>query len=102
MEEAMEIHKITKVNGIMSARGLLKNPALFLGPEQTPIECIDKFLEYSLDYGSSTKTIHHHMLEMLESILPKKDLREFQDISCISGIIDFWNEWTNKKSSVGK
>ncbi|KAJ1913635.1 tRNA dihydrouridine synthase [Mycoemilia scoparia] len=39
-EQADQLHKETGVNGIMSARGLLKNPAFFAGHDYTPLECV--------------------------------------------------------------
>ncbi|PVU94877.1 hypothetical protein BB559_002897 [Furculomyces boomerangus] len=40
LEQANEIYEYTGVNGVMSARGLLKNPSLFSGNSITPLECV--------------------------------------------------------------
>lgn len=39
--DANEIYAKTNVDGVMSARGLLRNPALFAGYDYTPWECIE-------------------------------------------------------------
>lgn len=40
-KDADEMYEKTGVDGVMSARGLLQNPALFAGYETTPWECIE-------------------------------------------------------------
>lgn len=39
--DAEEMYEKTGVDGVMSARGLLQNPAFFSGYEYTPWECIE-------------------------------------------------------------
>lgn len=41
LKDADEMYEKTGVDGVMSARGLLQNPALFAGYETTPWECIE-------------------------------------------------------------
>ncbi|ROT75906.1 tRNA-dihydrouridine synthase 4-like [Penaeus vannamei] len=38
MDDADRIQKITGVNGVMAARGILENPAMYAGYESTPLE----------------------------------------------------------------
>jgi tRNA-dihydrouridine synthase 4 len=48
MADVEEIYSKTNVDGVMSARGLLRNPALFAGYEYTPWECIEVSLSTGL------------------------------------------------------
>lgn len=41
IKDVDEMYEKTGVDGVMSARGLLQNPALFAGHETTPWECIE-------------------------------------------------------------
>lgn len=58
LEDAKRITAQTGVNGVMAARGLLENPALFAGHEKTPQETVAKFMAYAcksgLRHGEST------------------------------------------------
>jgi tRNA-dihydrouridine synthase len=56
MADVEEIYSKTNVDGVMSARGLLRNPALFAGYEYTPWECIEVSLIDRLENLLSTST----------------------------------------------
>lgn len=56
MADVEEIYSKTNVDGVMSARGLLRNPALFAGYEYTPWECIEVSLIDRLENFLSTST----------------------------------------------
>lgn len=45
---------------MMSARGLLENPALFSGASTTPVECMAFFLRTSMMFGQPFQTTHRH------------------------------------------
>lgn len=61
LNDAENIYKQTGVNGVMSARGLLKNPALFAGYDFTPWDCIESFVRLSIAYGTNHFIFHHHL-----------------------------------------
>jgi tRNA-dihydrouridine synthase 4 len=75
---------------MMSARGILRNPALFAGYDEAPWECYNNFIKYSLEYGSSFTTVHRHICFMLSSVSSKYDMLEFENLNSISGIKDFF------------
>ncbi|TGO39106.1 hypothetical protein BHYA_0060g00170 [Botrytis hyacinthi] len=52
------------VDGVMSARGLLENPALFAGYASTPWECVDVFMNQVLKQPIPFKLVVHHLSEM--------------------------------------
>ncbi|TEY67458.1 hypothetical protein BOTCAL_0125g00220 [Botryotinia calthae] len=54
----------TGVSGVMSARGLLENPALFAGYTSTPWECVDLFMNQVLKQPIPFKLVVHHLSEM--------------------------------------
>ncbi|ORX68910.1 FMN-linked oxidoreductase [Linderina pennispora] len=63
VEDADEMYEKTGVDGVMSARGLLQNPALFAGYEHTPLEAVQKYRQ--LRAGIRHTDIHlpppHHV-----------------------------------------
>lgn len=88
---ATEIEQKTKVDGVMTARALLENPALFAGYDQTPWECIEKFIRYSLEYGTQSSIFHHHLAKMTTSILSPSNHRMLNSLTnaSIPAILDF-------------
>lgn len=56
---------ISLTAGVMAARGLLQNPALFSGYERTPMECVEDWINIALSLGTPTKTLHKHLMFML-------------------------------------
>uniref|UniRef100_A0A915E8W2 DUS-like FMN-binding domain-containing protein n=1 Tax=Ditylenchus dipsaci TaxID=166011 RepID=A0A915E8W2_9BILA len=75
-EEALEMTRITKADGIMVANGLLANPALFGGHPKTPWRCFDlnDSLEMTFD------NFHHHLMFMLRAVLPKQQRIAFNEL----------------------
>jgi tRNA-dihydrouridine synthase 4 len=106
--DAIKFASETGADGIMSARGLLTNPALFSkkGQEQNEkqlrLECIRDFIDIvtqCADYSISFPHVHRHIMFMLngyeneaKSILSSSDTCSFAEISSIAGIIDFLSE----------
>lgn len=83
----------------MSARGILSNPALFAGYSKPPLKCIDEYMKFSIELGQDNfKITHHHVLMMLEHYLTNEQIREFNNVTCTIGIMDFLEEnLKNKK-----
>lgn len=99
LEEAEELQKFTGVNGIMSARGLLENPALFAGFKKTPWEAVTRYVDLSLKYGSCHAILHHHLVTMLQHQLPTSTARYFNTLASIPSILDFITEISEGISS---
>lgn len=89
MQEAETVATETGANGIMAARGLLRNPALFSGVDCTPRPLIREFVERSLGYGTSCFIFHHHLSFMLEAQLDSSTRKLFNTMTNVSGILDF-------------
>ena len=92
MDEAERVAKITGCNGIMAARGLLANPAMFNGNDITPIETIYEFVRNSLKYGSSSFVFQQHLSFMLEKRLDPSQRKLFHTLCGTPAILDFLNE----------
>ena len=91
-QEAEDLYSQTGADGIMSARGLLENPALFAGYNKTPWEAVERYIELAIRYGSCHAIMHHHLVTMMQSILPASSARHFNTLSSIPSIINFINE----------
>ena len=88
LTEANEMQKYTNTDGVMVAQGLLNNPALFTGVEKTPKECVEKFIQLSLENGTNHYIFHHHLMYMLTSWMSKKERKVFNQLGTIPSIID--------------
>ncbi|KAL8291442.1 hypothetical protein RQP46_002420 [Phenoliferia psychrophenolica] len=92
-EEAEETRRRCGVKGVMSARGLLANPALFAGYEKTPIAALSEFVDIATDTGLIFPLFHRHMAYMLEAHLGKKrDRMYFNSLNSHAGVIDFLDD----------
>lgn len=78
----------TGVDGVMSARGLLANPALFTGFTETPADCVRDFVDLALSIGGiTTRCFHQHIAMMLFNTLAKEERREFQALKSVPSIL---------------
>ncbi|KAI8826928.1 uncharacterized protein EV422DRAFT_491240 [Fimicolochytrium jonesii] len=92
LTDADRIVDYTGVDGVMAARGLLENPALFAGYEHTPIEAVQKFVRLSTGYGSAHFILHHHLMYMLDSSMSKAEKKTFNVLTSTPGVIDYLSE----------
>lgn len=76
----------------MAARGMLANPAMFLGFEKTPLSCVQEWVNISLDLNTIFNCFHHHLVFMLEHILPKEGRRIFNCLKTKSDVLEFLKE----------
>lgn len=58
--------------GVMSARGILQNPALYIGYPVVPNECILDWVHTGLSLGIPYHTWHQHFMYMLFPIHNKQ------------------------------
>ncbi|KAI4815322.1 hypothetical protein KUCAC02_005471 [Chaenocephalus aceratus] len=72
LRDVESIHQLTGVDGVMAARGLLANPAMFSGYEDAPLECIWDWVDMAIEQGTSFTCFHQHLIYMLERKLPLK------------------------------
>ena len=75
--------------GVMSARGMLSNPALFAGFNKTPLSCVQDWINISQDLQTPFNCFHHHLVFMLEQTLPKSKRCSFNKLRTWTEVLDF-------------
>lgn len=75
--------------GVMAARGLLANPAMFTGYEDTPLECIWDWVDISIEQGTPFTCFHHHLIYMLERVSSQPERKVFNSLYSTSAVIDY-------------
>ena len=85
----------TGVDGVMAARGILSNPAMYDGYTETPLHCIEQWVDISLHCGITFTSFHHHLMFMLEKIQSKTDRRIFNNLNSIPSVLEFLRDHYN-------
>ncbi|KAM3875251.1 tRNA-dihydrouridine(20a/20b) synthase [NAD(P)+]-like [Diretmus argenteus] len=83
------IRQLTGVDGVMAARGLLANPAMFAGYEDTPLECVWDWVDIAMEQGTPFTCFHHHLIYMLERVSSQPERKVFNSLSSTSAVIDY-------------
>uniref|UniRef100_A0A1A9WKD7 DUS-like FMN-binding domain-containing protein n=1 Tax=Glossina brevipalpis TaxID=37001 RepID=A0A1A9WKD7_9MUSC len=105
-EDACNLHEQTNADGIMSARGLLANPALFnpyyKNQCTTPLTCVQDWLNIGAQTDSNLHFMcfHHHLTFMWSSNMKKKPRLEFNSFTRKQQIYDFFKEKYHIEPSV--
>lgn len=92
LAESNAIIARTNADGVMAARGLLQNPAMFTGVEHTPVECVKKYMVLAIASGTTHFIFHHHLMYMLESSMSRAEKRMFNILYSIPSILDYMEE----------
>ena len=92
MDDAHMVQEKTGVDGVMAARGILSNPAMYAGYDETPIECIKDWLDISTEYGCQFSIFHHHLIHMLENITSRTEKRVFNSLTGTATVLEFLND----------
>ncbi|XP_029142435.1 tRNA-dihydrouridine(20a/20b) synthase [NAD(P)+]-like [Protobothrops mucrosquamatus] len=89
LKDVESIHERTGADGVMVARGLLANPALFAGYEDTPLQCVQDWVDIALQQGTPFTCFHHHLMYMLERVTSKQEKKIFNVLSSTSAVLDY-------------
>lgn len=108
LTDAVNVQQLTNCDGVMVARGILTNPTLFSGTSQTTSDCIKKWLDICFNtvqesFESSINSFpennkpenltfqcfHHHLVFMLEKVLPKKERLVFNNLHSFKDVVEF-------------
>ncbi|KAK0078650.1 hypothetical protein PV325_002230 [Microctonus aethiopoides] len=81
LDDAKLLAEQSKCQGVMVGNGILTNPALFSGAKTTPFICIQQWLNITDIIPTNFTTVHHHLVFMLEKILPRKKRLLFNNLS---------------------
>ncbi|KNC49593.1 tRNA-dihydrouridine synthase [Thecamonas trahens ATCC 50062] len=88
--DAHSVAAATGVDGVMSARGLLANPAMFAGLDYTPIEAVREYIRLSLAYSEKFVRVRYHVLTMTSAILPRWARSALAEVHTVSDIFDLF------------
>ncbi|XP_069141096.1 tRNA-dihydrouridine(20a/20b) synthase [NAD(P)+]-like [Argopecten irradians] len=91
LEDCHMVREHTGVDGMMSARGILENPAMFAGYETTPLSCIKDWIELAVSVGTPFQCFHNHLIYMMEKDLPRSERRIFNALCSTSAVLDYLN-----------
>ncbi|SCV72950.1 BQ2448_6875 [Microbotryum intermedium] len=90
LEGAEETRRRCGVNAVMSARGLLANPALFSGYDRTPLPTISEFIRISTQVGLIFPLFHRHVAYMIEShFMRRMDRVFFNGLTSYASVCDY-------------
>ncbi|KAI4878064.1 hypothetical protein NFI96_011673, partial [Prochilodus magdalenae] len=89
LQDVESMCQLTGVDGVMAARGLLANPALFAGYEYTPLKCVWDWVDIALEQGTPFTAFHQHLIYMLERITSQPERKIFNSLSSISAVTDY-------------
>lgn len=79
----------TGVDGVMTARGLQENPALFAGYESTPREVVERFMAYAVRSGLRFELIKGHLADMMGKMTTKKVRRTLIGCKDLIELVDW-------------
>lgn len=86
------VYEKTGVNGVMAARGILSNPAMYAGYDSTPLQCVTDWVNIALSHGTSFTNFHHHLMFMLEKVTSKAERRVFSELKSTPAVLNYLNE----------
>ena len=92
-QDAINVYENTNVDGVMAARGLLENPALFSRFHIPRIDLAREYLSLAVPMGTTFHIAHHHVSKMLTEpgfgSLPSHLHKSFNALTSIPAILDF-------------
>ncbi|KAI9224700.1 hypothetical protein BC828DRAFT_343564 [Blastocladiella britannica] len=92
LADADTLAATTGADGIMAARGLLVNPALFAGYDKTPIAAARRYLGLAVRSGTHPFVLHHHIAYMLESHLAMYERRRLQMCTSVAALTEWMDD----------
>lgn len=91
LEDAYKIADYTGVDGVMAVRGILSNPALFGGYSKSPWSAVEIFWDLSTSYGLPFRITQHHLSQMLDKVIPRRNLKEMNECKSMIDMIDWFD-----------
>jgi len=104
LTEARQLAASTGARGVMAARGILRNPALFCAApdcaEEAPLRVVRDWVEVAVDTGTQFSTYHYHLMQMLAPHMLRPERVLFNSLNSFSATVDFLQERFNLFDSV--
>ncbi|KAI5356911.1 Putative aldolase-type TIM barrel, tRNA-dihydrouridine synthase, DUS-like, FMN-binding protein [Septoria linicola] len=90
LADVKKIAALTEADGVMAARGILENPAMFAGEEVSP-ECVSDFLHWAVRCPIPFPLVLHHISEMTARMpgMTKKEKRRLMECKDLLDLADF-------------
>ncbi|XP_038074655.1 tRNA-dihydrouridine(20a/20b) synthase [NAD(P)+]-like [Patiria miniata] len=92
LEDVQRVCDQTNADGVMAARGMLENPAMFAGYSTTPAHCVQQWLDISLALGTPFQCFHHHLIYMMDKVVMRADKRVFNVLTSTASVLDYLDE----------
>ena len=104
LQGVKEIAEKTGVDGVMAARGMLENPAMFAGFDSTPAECVQMFMGYAIRCPIPFELVRHHLCDMTAKMegMGKKQKKALMECRDLMELIDFVEEKWGRAEHVGR
>uniref|UniRef100_A0A8C7UQ69 Dihydrouridine synthase 4-like (S. cerevisiae) n=1 Tax=Oncorhynchus mykiss TaxID=8022 RepID=A0A8C7UQ69_ONCMY len=75
--------------GVMAGRGLLSNPAMFTGYNETPLECVWDWVDLTTNQGTPFTCFHQHLIYMLERVSSQPERKVINSLQSSAAVIDY-------------
>jgi len=89
MEDVERTVEHTGCGGVMAARGILENPAMYAGYHSTPAQCIVDWVRLALTTGTHFTCFHHHLIYMVSSSLSRAERKCFNALTSTAAVLDY-------------
>jgi tRNA-dihydrouridine synthase 4 len=91
LADVNKIASLTGADGVMAARGILENPAMFAGHDVTPVECVKDFMEWAVRCPIPFPLVLHHVGEITARMpgMTKKERKALADCQDLLDLTDF-------------
>lgn len=89
LDDAYQMKELTECDGVMAARGILQNPAMYSGATITPLSCVQDWINLSLNSTLHFQFFHHHLVFMLEKVFNKKQRNIFNHLKTFDTVTQF-------------
>lgn len=103
LDDCNLIAEYTGVDGVMSARGVLANPALFTGLNKTPWGAVEMFMHLTTSYGLPYKLSQYHVVQFMENMdIPRRIIKEINECKSMIDMIDLLDKYFYVKRKLEK
>ncbi len=89
LQDAQRAHAETDCDGVMAARGLMENPALFQGASVAPMRCVRDYVHIAGACGERMGTMTRTLMYMLHGRLTVPDRQLLCTIRCLPALLAF-------------